>query len=195
MSGPAGATLEGVAPSLSYYAGTYTSAAQLTGLTALTGAPSGAGAYTVLASFPGSTDYAAATALVNFSIAQATPTVAVVDAGGTYSGTAFVASATVTGVSGNAGATLEGVAPSLSYYAGTYTGAEQLTGLTALSGAPTGAGTYTVLAELRRQRRLRRRHGAGELQHHARRRRRWPWSTRAGRTAGRPSSPRRRWRG
>ena len=116
MSGPAGSTLEGVSPSLSYYAGTYTSTAQLTGQTAMAGAPSGAGAYTVLATFPGSTDYAATSVQVNFTITPATPTVAVVDAGGTYSGTAFVASATVAGVSGNAGATLEGIAPSLSYY-------------------------------------------------------------------------------
>ena len=147
VSGSAGATLEGVTPSLSYYAGTYSSTAQLTGLTALTGAPSGAGAYTVLASFAGSADYAAATALVDFSIAQATPTVALDDAGGTYTGTAFIASATVTGVSGNAGATLEGVAPSLNYYAGTYTGVGQLAGVTALSGAPTAVGSYTVLAD------------------------------------------------
>ncbi len=147
VSGSAGASLEGVAPSLSYYAGTYSSPAQLAGLTALTGAPSGAGAYTVLASFAGSADYAAATALVDFSIAQATPTVALADASGTYSGTAFVASATITGVSGNAGATLEGVALSLTYYAGTYTSAGQLAGVTALSGAPTAVGSYTVLAD------------------------------------------------
>ena len=146
MSGPAGSTLEGVAPSLTYYAGTYSSVSQLAGQTALAGAPAGVGAYAVLASFPGSTDYVAATALTDFDIAQATPTVAVSDAGGAYSGTAFVASATVTGVSGLAGATLEGVAPSLSYYAGTYSSVSQLTGLTAMSGTPVQAGAYTVLA-------------------------------------------------
>ena len=146
LSGPAGATLEGVTPSLSYYVGTYSGVGQLTGLTSLSGAPSGVGTYTVLAGFPGSADYAAASALANFRITPATPTVAVVDAGGTYRGTAFVASATVAGVSGPAGATLEGVTPSLTYYAGTYSGVAQLTGLTALAGAPSGVGAYTVLA-------------------------------------------------
>ena len=146
VSGTAGASLEGVSPSVSYYVGTYAIAAQLTGLTPLSGAPIGAGAYTVLATFAGSTDYAAASVLANFSIAQATPTVAVADPGGTYSGTAFGGSATVTGVSGNAGSTLEGITPSLSYYAGTYGSTAQLTGLTALTGAPSSAGAYTVLA-------------------------------------------------
>jgi hypothetical protein len=146
VSGPGGTSLEGVTPSLSYYAGTYSGAGQLTGQTALSGTPIAAGSYTVLASFPGSTDYAAATGLANFRIGPATPTVVVSDSGGTYSGAAFGASATVTGVSGPAGATLEGVTPSLSYYIGTYSGAAQLTGLTPLSGAPAGVGSYTVLA-------------------------------------------------
>ena len=146
-SGPPGASLEGVSPSLSYYAGTYNSVSQLTGLTALTGAPTGAGAYTVLASFAGSADYTPATGLANFTITPATPTVNAMEAGGTYSGTAFVASATVAGVSGLPGASLEGVAPSLSYYAGTHTSVGQLAGLSAMSGAPVGAGSYTVLAD------------------------------------------------
>ena len=133
-SGPAGTSLEGVSPSLSYYAGTYSSASQLTGLTALNGAPTDAGAYTVLATFPGSADYNAATGLANFRITPATPTVNATEAGGTFSGTAFAALATVVGVSGLPGASLEGVVLSLSYYAGTYTGVGQLTGLSAMSG-------------------------------------------------------------
>ena len=58
--------------------------------------------------------------------------------------------------------------PSLSYYAGTYTSAAQLSGLTALSGAPVRAGDYTVLASLRRQHRLCRRRRAGGLHASAR---------------------------
>ena len=48
------------APSLSYYQGTYSSPAQLARLSALAGAPTAAGSYTVLAAFPGSADYDAA---------------------------------------------------------------------------------------------------------------------------------------
>ena len=59
-----------MSPTLSYYAGTYTSVSQLNGLTALNGAPTDAGAYTVLSSFPGSADYNAATGLANFTIGQ-----------------------------------------------------------------------------------------------------------------------------
>ena len=103
LSGTARASLEGVAPSLIYYAGTFTEAAQLSGLTALSGAPIGAGSYTVLADFGGSADYSAAEALANFGISQATPTLSVSDPGGTYNGSAFPASATVAGVSGPAG--------------------------------------------------------------------------------------------
>ena len=136
VSGPAGASLEGVTPSLIYYSGTYTIALQLSGVTPLSGAPIATGSYTVLANFAGSADYAAASVLANFRIAQATPTVAAVDAGGTYSGTAFIASATVTGVSGLAGSTLEGVAPTLTYYAGTYSSASELSADSRRSPAP-----------------------------------------------------------
>ena len=165
VSGSAGASLEGVAPSLSYYAGTYTSAGQLTGLTAMSGAPIASGSYTVLADFVGSADYAAATAMADFSITQATPTLAVADASGAYSGTAFVASATVTGVSGNAGATLEGVSPSLSYYAGTYSNVSQLTGLTRDVGCADRRRGLHGPGQLPRQHGLHGRHGAGELHH------------------------------
>ena len=42
--------------------------------TALSGAPSTVGTYTVLASFAGSTDYTSATASTTFTISKATPT-------------------------------------------------------------------------------------------------------------------------
>jgi len=74
-SGTPGSSLEGASPSLSYYSGTYSNVSQLAGLTPLTGAPVEAGAYTVLARFSGTTDYRAATALTDFTIAQATPLV------------------------------------------------------------------------------------------------------------------------
>jgi hypothetical protein len=119
-------SLEGVSPSLVYYAGNI----------ALPGAPSTAGTYTVVASFGGSADYAAASAGTTFTIGVATPTVSVSDAGGTYNGSAFAATGTVTGVSGVPASSLEGVSPALIYYAGN----------TALPGAPSGAGTYTVVA-------------------------------------------------
>jgi hypothetical protein len=72
-------------------------------------------------------------------VTPATPTVRAIDGGGTYSGLAFAATATVTGVSGSA-ASLEGLAPTLTYYAGTATSG------TPLPGAPTQVGTYTVVA-------------------------------------------------
>ena len=84
ISGSGSSSLEGVSLSVTYYSGTYTDVSELTDLTPLSGAPSAAGSYTVLASFPGSTDYTSAAELANFSIAQATPTVTVADAGGTY---------------------------------------------------------------------------------------------------------------
>jgi len=54
MSVAAAATLEGVAPTFTYYAGS-----SATG-TPLSGAPVKAGTYTVIASFPGSADYTSA---------------------------------------------------------------------------------------------------------------------------------------
>ncbi len=64
-------SLEGVAPTLAYYSGTD----PLDSATLLPAAPIEAGTYTVRASFAGSTDYESATALVNFTITQATPQV------------------------------------------------------------------------------------------------------------------------
>ncbi|MGP0064765.1 MAG: Ig-like domain repeat protein [Isosphaeraceae bacterium] len=146
ISGPAGANLQGVPPGLAYYSGAYTDSTQLIGLTPLTAPPIDAGAYTVLATFPGSTDYTDADALADFTITQVTPSQSIDAPGGTYDGSPFTASATVAGSDGTPGPTLQGIKPSLIYYSGGYTNASLLDGLTPLPGAPTQAGTYTVLA-------------------------------------------------
>ncbi len=67
---------------------------------------------------------------------RASAVISVTAGGGTYNGSAHVATATVTGVSGTAASSLEGVSPTLTYYAGA----------AALPGAPANAGTYTVVA-------------------------------------------------
>ena len=135
VSGPAGASLESVTPTVAYYAGGTASG------TPLDGAPTVAGAYTVVASFAGSTDYAAATSsAVTFTIARAAPTVNVNTTGGTYDGSAFVATATVTGFSGGPGASLEGVTPTPSTTRAARRAAPRW------PVRPTAAGTYTVVA-------------------------------------------------
>ena len=106
-------SLEGVSPLL-----TYSSAR----------APIGAGTYTVTASFPGSTDYAPAQKQITFTIGQATPTLAVTDAGGpavSVSGVyvyPYAATVTIAGVVNGfdsvPAASLEGVKPSVTYYVG-----------------------------------------------------------------------------
>jgi hypothetical protein len=111
VSGPPASSLEGVSPTLAYYSGTYTEPSQLTGLEALAGAPSQAGSYTVQASFAGTADYTAGSAVANFAITRATPVVRVSAAGGKYSGAAFTATASVAGLDGTAGPSLEGVSP------------------------------------------------------------------------------------
>ncbi len=122
-------SLEGVAPTLTYYVG---STASGTGSTA---APSAVGTYTVVASFAGSTDYKAATAQTTFTISQATPTIILTDTGGPYTGSPYPATATVNGAS-----SLEGVPLILTYYVGSTVSCK---GSTA---APSALGTYTVVA-------------------------------------------------
>ena len=128
-------SLEGVSPTLLYYTGSDTSG------TGSASAPVTAGTYTVVASFAGSADYAAAQSQpVTFTITKAAPTVTVTDAGGTYNGLPYaVTNADVTGVPSD-GAIASFGDPSLSY---TYY-AEPAN--TALAGAPTNAGTYAVVA-------------------------------------------------
>jgi uncharacterized repeat protein (TIGR01451 family) len=134
-SGTPAVSLEGVTPTWAYYAGSTPIG------TPLGGAPTAVGTYTVLASFQGSLDYAAAqTSPLTFTITQATPRVTVADAGGTYNGKPFPATARVSGVSGSAAASLETVSPTLAYYVGP---AISGTGATV---APTAAGVYTVVA-------------------------------------------------
>jgi hypothetical protein len=135
VDGIAASSLESVTLTLSYYTGS-----TATG-TPLTGAPSGTGTYTAEASFAGSADYSATSNTATFTIAPATPKLSVSDAGGTYSGSSFKASATVVGISGTAGSSLGGVTPTLTYYVGSGTSGTNLG-----STPPTAAGTYTVVA-------------------------------------------------
>jgi hypothetical protein len=129
------------APTFTYYAGTFTTLSALTGQTALPGVPTQAGAYTVVASIAGSTDYGSGAALANFSITQATPTVTVTDNGGVGNGSPYSATGSVIGVNNtNLGN------PTFTYYAGTFANLSDLTGQTPLSGPPATAGSYTVLA-------------------------------------------------
>jgi hypothetical protein len=96
--------------------------------------------YTVGYSYSADGTFPATSATSKLTVTPATPTVTVADAGGTYNGSAFVATATVAGIGGLAGPSLEGVGLTLSYYAGgTASG-------TPLSGPPIAAGTYTVQA-------------------------------------------------
>jgi hypothetical protein len=74
----AAASLEGVAPKLTYYSGTSASG------TALSGAPTTAGTYAVLASFAGSTDYTSASASTSFTINPGVPTLAIGGPSATY---------------------------------------------------------------------------------------------------------------
>ncbi len=134
-------SLEGMAPTLSYYSGSSVTSPNL-----LASAPSTKGTYTVLAVFSGSTDYTSASASTTFtifSISQATPTVTVTDTSGSYNVSAFTASDTVAGVGSQSApsSSLEGVTPTLSYYSGT-----SVTSTNLLTSAPSTAGTYTVLA-------------------------------------------------
>jgi hypothetical protein len=100
--------------------------------------PTNAGTYTVVASFTSAdANYAdAQSAAVTFTIGKAAPSVTAMDAGGTYNGNSFPASATATGVGGAAVSGGFG----FSYYVGSTASG------TASSTAPTNAGTYTVVA-------------------------------------------------
>ncbi len=140
IHGQGGATLEGVAPTLTYYTGSNTSGSLLSG------APSTAGIYTVVAFFPGSADYASASASTTFAIDKATPTVRIMDKGGTYTGSAFAAMAAVAGVVNGVDNTpagsLENVALFLDYVRLNSNGTTTDLG----TAAPTTAGTYRVTA-------------------------------------------------
>jgi hypothetical protein len=129
--GAGGVTVNG-SFSFTYYAGS-----SATGTGSAT-APSSAGTYTVVASFTSSDpNYTnAQSSPVTFAIAPAAPTVTVTDAGGTYDGQPFQASATATGIGGAA------VSGSFTY---TYYQGNGVNG-SGTAAAPIDPGTYTVLA-------------------------------------------------
>jgi hypothetical protein len=98
-------------------------------------APTNAGTYTVVATFTSSDPtYTNGSAQTTFTISPATPNVTVTD-GGTYNGNAFTAVGSAVGVDGKTA-----VAGSFSY---TYYASD---GSTVLTGAPTNAGSYFVVA-------------------------------------------------
>ncbi len=112
-----------------------------------TSAPTTAGSYQVIATFPGSTDYSSVSQLAAFTIALATPTLTVSASGGTFNGSPFAATALVNGVvpgvDDTPSSSLEGVTPTLDYEQVDANGnviAEL--GVT----APTQAGSYVVTA-------------------------------------------------
>jgi hypothetical protein len=108
----------------------------------LPGAPSSVGNYAVVAHYKSDNpNYQSADSNAFFQIGKAKPTLKVTDAGGTYNGNAFAATATVAGLNGVAGANLEGVTPTLTYYA---VGGNN--SLVPLVGAPVDAGSYAVKA-------------------------------------------------
>ena len=134
LNGVASAALENVSPTITYYVGSGTAGQNLGGT-----APTAAGTYTVVASFPGSADYAAANSNpAAFTIGKALPTLSVAGAGGTYTGNKYPAVALVAGVNGIAAASLEGVVPTIAYYTSNGTNL----GTT----APSAAGSYSVIA-------------------------------------------------
>ena len=135
VGGQASAELEGIAATPVYYAGSTVSSVPLSA------APIDAGTYTVVANFPGTADYlAASSAPATFTVAKAMPAISVVDPGGFYDGSAFSAAAPLTGAAGHAASELEGVAATSVYHAGNNASG------TPLAGAPIDAGTYTVVA-------------------------------------------------
>jgi hypothetical protein len=102
--------------------------------------------YTVTFRYTSDGNFASLSTTRTLTVAQATPVVSAADAGGTFNNAAFPALATIAGVDGVSGPSLEGVAPSLTYFSGIFTDAAQLAGLTPLGGAPSQAGSYTVVA-------------------------------------------------
>jgi hypothetical protein len=110
VTGPAGPSLEGVTPTLTYYAGTGIVGADLG-----SAAPAGVGTYTVVASFPGSADYAPAVSQpATFAIAPAKATIALFSsiASPVYGhSVTFVATVTSAGVPGGTVTFADGTTP------------------------------------------------------------------------------------
>ncbi len=141
---PFSTSLEGVAPTLDFQ---QVDSNDQTIADFGSAAPVQAGTYVVIASFPGSTDYASTTNSAFFTISQATPTVSVTNAGGTFNGQQFLATAlvagVVAGVDDSPSASLEGSTPSLDYQQVDANG-DVIADLDAT--APTQAGSYVVTA-------------------------------------------------
>jgi hypothetical protein len=117
---------------------TYYTGSTATG-TALTGAPKNAGTYTVVAHVNATTNYTAADSTPQtVTVGKATPVVSVTWNNWTFDGNPHPATGSVSGV-GSPAENL-GAPTSFTYYSGT-----TATG-TPLAGAPTGVGTYTVVA-------------------------------------------------
>jgi PhoPQ-activated pathogenicity-related protein len=129
-----GGSLEGVPLIFTYFANGST--------TPLSGPPTTAGAYNVVASFNGSQDYQGAGKQIFFQIAQDTPVLTVTDAGGPYDNAPYAATATIAGVlpgiDNTPGSSLEGVPVTITYFANGST--------TPLGGAPSTAGAYNLVA-------------------------------------------------
>lgn len=134
LEGSPTSTLESVGLTFTYYSGSTASGAPLSG------APTNAGTYTVVVSFPGSQHYDTNSETATFIITAATPILSVIHSGGTYTGTPLPATASLAGTGGTPASTLESIGLTLAYYYGS-----TISG-TPLSGAPTNAGTYTAVA-------------------------------------------------
>jgi hypothetical protein len=106
IGGTSVSSLDGVSPTVTYY---------VNGKSTTT-PPTQAGFYYAAAVFGGSANYAAAYAQTKFTIAKATPTITISDAGGTYTGKLYAATFTLTGVSGSPTSSLDGVSPTVIYY-------------------------------------------------------------------------------
>ncbi|HYT91022.1 MAG TPA: Ig-like domain repeat protein [Gemmataceae bacterium] len=102
------------------------------------------GAHTIRAAYSGDSTFNLDAAELSQTVNALEPTLSVSADGGSFTGSAFAATATVTGVltgvDDTPAASLEGVTPTLIYYAGSSASG------TPLAGAPTQAGTYTVVA-------------------------------------------------
>ena len=119
-----------------------------TGATVLTGSPArvagetvSGGPYAITQGTLAASNYAIHFTGSTLTVTPATPALTVSDLGGTYTSAPIAATATVTGVGGTATPDLEGVTPTLTYYTGSGTSGMELG-----SAAPSGAGTYTVVA-------------------------------------------------
>src|SRR5262249_39651428 len=126
VNGTAAGTLEGVGLTFTYYAGTDASGP------ALSGAPSAAGTYTVVASFAGSADYTSASAQATFTIARAPLPVTAASASKVYGAANPTFTYTLSGFAG-------------SDNAGVVSGSADLE---TLATAASGVGAYPITATL-----------------------------------------------